>query len=196
MKSSRLHKVIALLLPFFMFSCTNPNKRAMTVSKIQSVAKLATTEVTLDKTILATRDKKLMFFHINRAVFVAYTVATVKLGIDLDKIQKKDIEIQGQSIYLKLPPIEVINFSYPFDQYRIDPNLTENEFLNRFSVEDHENFFREAELDIRNNLQYTGIIESAEKKTRTLMLGLLKNLGYKEIYIEFKVADHNIFLTQ
>ena len=46
-----------------------------------------------------------------------------------------------------------------------------------------------AELDIRNNLKYTGITEATEIKTRLMMEGLLKNLGYEEIYISFKKGE-------
>ena len=51
---------------------------------------------------------------------------------------------------------------------------------------DYEEFFRRAELDIREQFQYTGIVKIAQDKTRTMMEGLLKNLGYEAIFISFK----------
>ena len=50
---------------------------------------------------------------------------------------------------------------------------------------DQENFFRNAEIDIRKHLKYMGIIEQTQENTRKLMEGMLKNLGYEEIYLSF-----------
>lgn len=170
------------------------NSRALVVSKIKSAAKLATTETTIDKIVLGTQEKRFLgLVKINQARFVAYTEATIKSGIDLEKLQARDVKIDGKKIELNLPHVEVINFSYPFDKYRIDSTITKNAFLNNMDIMDHENFYRMAELDIRENLPYTGIIESTERKTRQMMEGLLKNLGYEEIYITFKEGT---FITQ
>jgi hypothetical protein len=85
--------------------------------------------------------------------------------------------------------VKVLDFQYPFSSYTIDSNVTENAFLNKLDIADHENFYRLAELDIRNNLAFMGIKEATEEKTRLLLTGLLKNLGYEEIYITFKPGE-------
>ena len=58
--------------------------------------------------------------------------------------------------------------------------------MNNIDIRDQEEFFREAEIDIRNNLKYMGIVETTQDKTRAMLLGLLKSLGYEEIHISFK----------
>lgn len=175
--------IVAIL---FLVGCKKDN-RALVVSKIRSVSKLATTETTIDKVVLGTQDKRFLgIVKINQARFVAYTEAKVKAGIDMTKMGPRDVKIEGDKIELKLPHVEVLNFSYPFNKYRIDSAITKNAFLNKMDIMDHEHFYRQAELDIRENLEYTGIIESTERRTRQIMEGLLKNLGYNEIYITFK----------
>ena len=54
---------------------------------------------------------------------------------------------------------------------------------------DQEEFFRQAELDIRNNLQHMGIVETTQQKTRNMLTVLLRSLGYEEVYIEFESND-------
>jgi len=136
---------------------------------------------------LATRDKKiLLIIPLNAALFVAYTEAVVTAGVDVNKLKKEDIVIEGNSISIKLPPVEVINFSYPFDKYRIDKELSHDEFLNKFTLEEHEELYRQSEIEIRSLLKQIGVVEQTEEKTRQLMENLLKNLGYTEVYIEFK----------
>ena len=176
--------IVALLL--LAFSCAK-DKRALVVSKIRQASKLATTETAIDKIVFGTSEKRLLgIIRLNKARFAAYSKAVIKSGIDLNKINPKDISIDGKRIEINLPNVEVINFSYPFKDFKIDESITEDKFLNSIDIFDQENFYRLAEMDIRNNLKYTGIIEATEQKTRLMMEGLLKNLGYEEIYITFK----------
>lgn len=182
-----MRNIAIVILVLLIFVSCSENKRAVVVSKIRQASLLATTEFTIDKTVFATRDKKLLgLIKINQADFLAYTTAIVKTGIDLDKLQADDIVIEGKRISLKLPHVEVINFSYPVEKYRIDKEVTQQAFLNKFTIEDYDRFFQQAEIDIRNNLKYLGIVKTTEQKTRAMMEILLKNLGYQEIYITFE----------
>lgn len=166
------------------------NDRALVVGKIQNASDLATTEFVIDKIVFGTKTKKLAFFKINEASFMAYSQAKVKAGIDLSKIRESDIRIDGNKIHLKLPPIEVINFSYPPASF-VEDSLISNPkiFLNKINIRDQEEFFRLAELDIRENLQYMGIVKTTQNHTRQMFNVLLGSLGYEEIYISFENDD-------
>ena len=179
--------IMALLLTF---SSCQKNKRYLVVSKIRSTAKLATTETLIDKVVIGRKDKSIFgLVKLSSAEFVAYSEAIVKTGIDLTKLKRQDVKIDGNIIELKLPPVEVLDFSYPFDRYVIDTALSDNDFINHIDVIDQEDFFRKAELDIRKQLKYMGIIEQTQENTRKLLESLLANLGYKEIYITFNTTD-------
>lgn len=174
-----------LIIALFV-SCNKEDKRHLVVSKIQSVNKLATCEAVVDKVILGTKEKRLLgLITINEARFLAYSEAIVKTGIDLNKLKPEDVKIEGKRIELKLPAVEVLDFSYPFEKYRIDYSITRNAFLNSMDIMDHERLYQEAELDIRKQLPYLGIRSTTEMKTRLMVTGMLKNLGYEEIYISF-----------
>lgn len=178
--------ILQLLLLLLLIGCKE-NPRAIVVSKVQKAAKLATTEFVIDKAVFARREKS--FIHViklNEAIFFAHSQAIIKAGIDLEKLSADDVTIADQTIRLKLPPVEVINFSYPIEKFKIDEDVTEQAFLNRFTLEDYDEMFRQAELDIRENIEYLGIKKSTQQKTRIMLQSLLKNLGYTEVYIEFK----------
>ena len=183
-----MRRICFLLFCLVIFSSCKKNKeRYLVISKIQSASKLATTETTLDKIVFGTQEKKLFWFiRLNEARFVAYTKATVWSGIDLSELNPDDVKIEDQRIEVLLPYVKVLDFQYPFSTYRIDSSVTENAFLNKMDIKDHEYFYQLAELDIRNNLSRMGIREATEEKTRNLLTGLLKNLGYEEIYIKFR----------
>lgn len=185
-----MRRIFLLLVLISVFSSCKKKERYLVISKIQSASKLATTETTLDKIVFGTQEKKLFWLiRLNEARFVAYTKATVLSGIDLSELNPRDVEIDDKKIEILLPHVRVLDFQYPFSSYRIDSSITENAFLNKMDIKDHEHFYQLAELDIRNNISRMGIRQATEDKTRTLLTGLLKNLGYEEIYIKFKKGE-------
>lgn len=183
MKKPLLISFVFVVLIFA--GCRKPD-RHLVVSKIKSTAKLATTETIIDKVVIGQKEQSIFgLVKISNAEFVAYSQAIVKTGIDLRKIKRDDITIDGNIIEVHLPAVEVLDFAYPFERYEIDTVLSDNDIFNKIDVIDQEVFFREAELDIRKHLKYMGITEQTRENTRKLMEGLLKNLGYEEIYISF-----------
>ncbi|SDM35058.1 Protein of unknown function [Catalinimonas alkaloidigena] len=177
--------LIGLLLG--LIAC-QPDERGLVVGKIQQASDLATTEFTVDKIVHGTKTRKFSWFlKLSEARFLAYSQATVKTGIDLGQIAERDVEIEGKRITLRLPPVKVINFSYPPAGFVEDSLISDPKaFLNKISLDDQEEFFRQAELDIRNNLAYMGVVETTQQHTRALLTQLLRALGYREIYISFQ----------
>lgn len=162
----------------------------MVVGKIQKASKLATTEFTVDKLVFGVKNKRILWaIKLNEAQFLAKSQAFIKAGIDLEKIKEEDIKINRNKINLLLPPVEIINFSYPAERFSKIDMLTSNAFTTKINLEDQEDFFQQAEIDIRNSLQYMDIIEITQEKTKIMMQAMLKNLGYNEIYIDFKEAQ-------
>lgn len=180
--------VVSLLVLFLLVSCNN--RRALVVGKIQKASKLATAEFKVDKLVYGVKNKRILWvFKLNEAQFLAQSQAVIKAGINLEKLQEKDIEIKGNKINITLPPVEVINFSYPAESFKKVDLLTNDAFSTKINLEDQEKFFQDAEIDIRNSLKYMGIIETTRQKTRIMLEAMLQNLGYKEIYINFKDGE-------
>nr|MBI1230116.1 DUF4230 domain-containing protein [Cytophagales bacterium] len=161
--------------------------RALIVGKIQQASDLVSSEVVVDKVVFGKKTRKVFFVPINESSFLAYSQAKIKTGINLNNLTADDIKMEGTTITLTLPPIEVVNFSYPPSSFVEDSLISQpKKFLNTISLEDQEAFFRQAELDIRESLPYMGLVKSGQENTRKLMYTLLKSLGFEEIYITFK----------
>ena len=178
-----------------------PEDRGLVVGKIQQASDLATTEFTVEKIVHGTRTKKIAWFiKLSEARFLAYSQAKIKAGVDLSQIKESDIQIEGRKITLNLPPVKIVNFSYPPSSFQEDSVISDPKaFLNNISVADQEKFFRDAELDIRNNLEYMGIVETTQGHTRTLLEQLLRSLNYDEVYISFSSDElliDKVTLTQ
>jgi hypothetical protein len=177
---------IFFLTALLCFGC-HRDERALVVGKIQQASDLVTSEFTVDKVVFGKKSRRVFFIPVNEATFLAYSQAKIKTGIDLTLLKEEDVEIEGLKITLILPPVEVINFSYPPASFREDTLISQpNRFLNSISIHDQEEFFRSAEMDIRDNLAYMGLVKSSQTNTRKLLNTMLKTLGFEEIYILFK----------
>lgn len=179
---------LVIILTFCCVSCKD--KRGLVVGKIQKASKLSTTEFKVDKLVFGVKDKRILWvIKLNQAQFLAQSQAIIKAGVNLEKIKEEDIKIDGRRISVVLPHVEVINFSYPAEQFKKVDILTYNMFSTKIDLEDQERFFRDAELDIRNSLQFMDIVETTQQKTRTMLDAMLRNLGYTEVYIDFKEGE-------
>mgnify|MGYP001815247621 CR=1 FL=1 len=177
--------ILSVVFICLLVSCNN--KRALVVGKIQKASKLSTTEFKVDKLVFGVKNKRVLWvIKLNEAQFLAKSQATIKCGINLDKLKEEDIKIYQNRISLTLPAVEVINFSYPAESFEKIELLSSDAFSTKINLEDQENFFQEAEMDIRNNLKYMGVVETTQHKTRIMLEAMLRNLGYNEIYIDFE----------
>lgn len=177
---------ILLLLVVSISSCrrTEPD-RAMVISKLKNSAKLATVEYVVTK-VISTKDNN---WFAKDAYFFAETEATIKAGIDLDKLKDDDIKIDGTKISVLLPPIEIINFSYPSEGFRVIEKYSDEAAIfkwNSINVGTKDDLYRQGEADIRQNIKDLGIINTAQKNTRLLLTKILSLTGFEEIYIDFR----------
>jgi len=168
-------------------SCARPDDRVVILNRLQQASKLATVKFTYNKIVWGEKEKQL-FIKLHNASFLAYSKVEITAGIDLAKIKPGDIVLGSKSIQIKLPPVEIITYSYPFQRIEVDPNYTNNRFLNTIRVEDMEEFLRLADADIRRSLNHLGIEERAQENTRAFLTKILKKFNFEIIAIEFETA--------
>lgn len=174
--------LFCLTLAGILLGCGPSDPRGLIVSKVQASAKLATVEYVLNKYIFGLKKKKFLFVKLSDANFIAQSEARVKVGIDLSKLKPQDVEVNGKSIKLKLPPVEILNFSYPPDKFEMDTVLSDG----KIKIEDIEIFSRLAEVEIRRDLHFVDIEETGQEKTRLFLSTLFKNMGFEEVLFEFE----------
>jgi len=162
--------------------------RAMVISKLKNSAKLSTVEYIVTKVISA-KDNN---WFAKDAYFFAETEATIKAGIDLDKLKDEDVKIDGSKISILLPPVEIINFSYPAEGFKVIEKYSDEAAIfkwNSINVATKDDLYRQGEADIRQNIDDLGIINTAQKNTRVLLTKILSLSGFEEIYIDFKEQE-------
>jgi len=175
-------------------SCAKPDDRIIILNRLKQASKLATVKFTYNKIVWGEKEKRL-FIRLRNASFLAYSKVEITAGIDLAKIKPGNVSLEGRSIQITLPPVEIITYSYPFQKVQVDPNYTASRFLNTIRVEDMEEFLRLADADIRRSLNHLGIEERARTNTRALLTKILKKFNFEVIDIDFEAPAKPLTLS-
>jgi hypothetical protein len=182
-------KVIFLLIIILsLISCKSEITNRFLVTRIRNIATLSTTEVIITKVVWSEmQNRRFIGFLSSKKVLLFETEATMKFGIDLNKIQLKDITFSGDTLKILLPPVELLNFSYPHEKFRqINPVADFDLIKNKDKINLLDEVFREAEMDIKNKAKRLKLEQEAATLTILFMETFLGKLGYKNIYVGFR----------
>lgn len=170
-------------MSLLMSACT---PSSFDISQIHAVSKLASLEVKLDKMLFATREKKINLIlgsiKYGQAAYLVNTEATLLIGIDANKLQEDDVTIETGMISIILPPIELLDFSYPSERF-VDCTLYITK--DKFSLEEKEEVYQKGEMAIRGLLPYLNLEEKAQDKIRLILGPVFSQMGFERIHIDF-----------
>jgi hypothetical protein len=171
----------------YLVSCSQVNERKFLVTKIRSAAKLATSEAVLTKVVSGKIDDKGIksWFSYTNPNVIFKTEARVKYGVDLKKVKNEDVRLDGDSIFLLLPDVEILNFSYAHENFE-ELFSDFNSIKNPNKIEIIDDFFRQAELDIRKKIKLMGLENESEEKTRLFLEKFLSQYEFENIVIRFQ----------
>lgn len=164
--------------------CVRPDPKAILLNRLQSVAKLATVKFTFQKIIWGEKEKRI-FLKLQNATFLALSKIEVTAGIDLAKVKPSDVTLDGRRVHLKVPPVEVVAYAFPFEKIEVDRDYTASRFLNPIRLEDVEELLRQADADARRSLNFLGLETRTMDNTRALLVRILKKFGFDPIEVEF-----------
>lgn len=183
----KYYNLIFLLL--IIAACNQPEQKSFIATKVRAAAKLSTSEVILNKIVWTELDKKRRFLVLKTPaeVIMFNTEATVKMGVDLNKLSEEDIEIRQDSIIINLPKVEVLNFSYPHEKFEeVFPISNFDASPHSDKVEKLDEVFRLAETDIRKKIKYLQIEDEVEFKTKQMLSAFLTKSNFNNVVIRFK----------
>ena len=180
-------KYIILALVLTLAGCSIKSKSGMIISRLQKASKISTTKVVISKYVYYRKGQgKIGRLLSDGNLFLAQTEATIKFGIDFSKLGPQDISIWGDQITLTLPEVEIINVSYPAEQFHVDTIISSMRGdLPRIGVEEMEELYRDAELQIRTAVDSLKIYSTAEDNTRRMVEQLCRNMGFQAVNVQF-----------
>ena len=196
-KAWLLKNLVLLFVLFDVFASCRPHRdKEFLVTRIRSAAKLATTEVVLNKLVVSDleQNRVLGVFKRTDKTVIFDSEARVKYGIRLDKLSNRDVQVWNDSIRILLPPVEIISFDYPHESYiqrwpLSDVDLIKADEDKFFQLDE---VFRLAEKDIRFKMRLLGLKEEAELRTIVFLETFLQKIGYYNVNIAFR-EDDSIF---
>jgi len=151
------------------------------IHEVQSLARLETIKLTLEKIITAeTRQGAFDWLIGDRLIFIAR--GEVIAGIDLNKLKPEDLNVVGGVLYVNLPESEIFvaaldnELSYVYDR---DTGL----FVHG-EVDLETEARRVAEREIEKGALEDGILELAAQNAESFLDRLFRDLGYPEVIFE------------
>jgi hypothetical protein len=151
------------------------------VRQIQQLQRLETVNYTMDKIISGERDNPYLpkFLAGDRLLLVVH--GEVIGGIDLAKVQPKDVSVSGRAISLRIPQVEIFSTRIDNAKTRVysrdtglfsspDPNL--------------ESEVREAaEHQLQQAALQDGVLKTAEQNAQSTLTSMLRGLGFEQVVI-------------
>ncbi len=183
-KSVACAVLAAIVLLLAQSGCAPADPKITLLNRLKSASKLAAVKFTFNKIIWGEKEKRL-FIKLANATFLATSKVEITAGIDLAKIRAGDVDLSRKAVKIKLPPVEIIAYSYPFEKIQVDRNYTASRFLNPIRLEDMEEFLRLADADVRKSLDGLGLRRKAEDNTRTLLTRILTKFGFESVDLDF-----------
>ena len=152
--------------------------------KLESASDLITSKLTLKGYVNHTNNG---IAFINEDSFFMTYEGTVKAGIDIKKVNV-DVDDSNKTVYVTIPKSEILDVDIDDDSIKY---LKENfAFFKGDQKQQGDSARKFAKKDMKKQATKTGLLKLADKQSKTLIMGLLKNTtgDYK---ISFKEAPTN-----
>lgn len=183
---------LLVFLVILLTACSNDAVNVEDVFEIKKIGELSTTEYTVGKIIKLEDefdDENSEWYEYykklgERKILISCK-AKVKAGIDLNEIQESDIVIKGNTIEIKLPKAKITTFSMDPAQVRTEMESV-TALRTKFSQEEKNDFLKQGEEQIREELIATGILEEAQENTAVFVEDFYKQLGFEKVIVKTK----------
>lgn len=149
------------------------------IASIQRLARLESVVYNMDKVVEGDRTSQYLpdFLMGDKLLMIVHGQAVA--GVDLSRVQAANVQIDGSSVTITMPPAELLSVSLDNSKTRVysrttgllvpaDPNL-ESEVREK------------AEADLRQSALESGILTTAQGNARATLTTLLHSLGFQQI---------------
>lgn len=151
------------------------------IHEVRTLARLETIQYTVEKIITAeTRQGAFEWLVGDRLIFVAH--GSVIAGVDLNKLQPDDLEVENGVLYVQLPEPEV--FATVLDNEQSYVYDRETGLFSSGEVDLETEARRAAEREIRESALEDGILDMAGQNAEHFLDRLFRDLGFPEVIFQ------------
>jgi hypothetical protein len=179
--------ILLLYIVFIKPSTTINLSQAAVIKEIKDLDRLETSQFTVEKIIDANTDngnfiKEFLFG--DRILLIAH--GQVVAGVDLSKIEAKNIRIQGKNLSLDLPKTQILNTSLDSQKTRV---YDRRRGLLAPDNKDLETQVRQAaEKSIQQAACEEGILQDAAKNAEKQLVALFMLAGFSEVTVHVQAG--------
>lgn len=174
-----------LLLMVILCGCNNKQRQIQQVMALQEMNELATVEYIVTKIIRANDNKT--WYKIGDRKILMSCKATLTAGIDLSKLSKDDIHIEGKNIEIILPHSTLVSLNIKPEDITTEYEET-GVMRQSFNSEERNALAIQAENQVREGVESLGILETAETNAALFIHNFLTKLGFTKTNIRFQKA--------
>lgn len=179
-----MRQILSFFLALCLLSltaCTDKEEsEKVDVFEIKNIGILSTTEFTIGK-IIQLDDNKEWYKFGDRKILISVK-AKVKAGVNLMQLTEEDIRVNGKSIEITLPPVQITSFEMDPSTVRTEMEDV-NGFRMHFTQNEKNKILRLGEKSIRDNLQNTSLIKDGEKNAVSFVKNFYKQIGFEEVLV-------------
>lgn len=159
--------------------------RSMVVQQIRNASELTTAVYTMETVVPASRDRTVGGYVVGTTTLLYIAYGEVRAGVDLSALQESDVQLNGSTVTLRLPPPKILDS-------KID--------VNRSRVYDYDRGFMGLGPDVAPELQELaqrktlekivesactgGILQQANGRAKLAISQLLSTAGYSQLVVE------------
>jgi hypothetical protein len=149
------------------------------IASIQRLARLESVVYTMDKVVEGDRSSQYLPDALTGDKLLLIVHGQAVAGVDLSQVQAGNVQIDGRSMVVTMPPAQLLSVSLDNSKTRVysrntgllvpvDPNL-ESETREK------------AEADLKQSALDSGILTTAEGNARATLTTMLHSLGFQQI---------------
>lgn len=148
------------------------------IHEVRSLARLETIQYTMEKVITAEEGQNnLGFLFGDRLLFVGH--GRVIAGVDMARMRPEDMWVEGEALYVRMPPAEV--FIVALDNEKSYVYDRETGLLSKGDVNLERAARMAAEQEILSGAMEDGILNQAQQNAESYMERMLRGLGYQNV---------------
>jgi hypothetical protein len=147
---------------------------------IREMSELATAEYIITKIIKASDDQT--WYKAGDRKILMSCRAYIKAGIDLSAISEDNIHTDGRNITIQIPQAKIISLNMPPEDIVLE--YQDIDLLRSpFKSSERDALAAQAEVQIKNGAEATGILQTAEANAKSFLTDFLQHAGYTGITI-------------
>lgn len=187
---------VYIALAILLFGCESTPQPEAQVYDIREIGTLSTTEYTVNKVVKL--DDQHGLWEIwekwddirswtkfgDRKILISCR-AKIKAGVDLKKIRKEDIHVNGNTIAIVLPAAEVTEFTMEPKHIKTEVESV-SWFRDHFTQKEKNDFLKQGEKAIRRDLENSGIYSNAEYEAEVFITDFYKRQGFEKVIVSFE----------